>query len=673
MRIFRFVRWLFFLRLLLLTLCLILLLQPQVTIRKIEQFPREWNLYLDNSLSMSFHQNYSLAALNNGIRDIAHEFDRKDIVLNSFYFTQDVDILNGDPILSGDGVSTDLGKVLTHISNLDPTYRSGAIIVSDGQPTQGINPVQISEDANIPVFTIGIGDTTPMVDVAIHSMDVPTVAIKGEDLSLSVSISSIGPVNDRINVILMDGDKPIGSKFLTVYGKGSQQQVLFRFKPEKLGINIFEIVSSSLEDEINVLNNRQKFQVTVLKDRYQVALVTGNPNFNTTLLKNLLTNHPRVNLTHFLQVGSEFRPALKQFWEDKYDLIILDNFPTVRLSTQWQRIFGRKLVAHQSSLAWIVGPDVDGESGRGLYPFFHLKPFGDVIDPKKNYAWYFTEQFVDSPLGIEFQTSEIPGENRLPPMKPGLQVESTYDEMKSFAYLSGPIELPLLMFGEKENLRCLIWTAPDFYGIHFKLTGTRYNDLATKSWDAILGWLLRTSGSEKLYFRLNKEVYQQGEAILITGNMAGQQDIDPANAQAFIRIFRAEERVSSGELIYHDDHQRWEGELWASKPGQYHYEIIVSDGSGSSTQNGNFAVSEGQIELNKVFVNRNSLKQISANTGGVYFPWSLRFNLFNNLNREETVSAKQIIIRFAEEYLVLVGLIFILVVEWIFRRLHGLQ
>lgn len=672
-RIHRFIRFLFLLRLILFSLCLILLSQPRLTIRKVENFPREWNLYFDNSLSMSYHQNFSLAALNNGIQELTREFNQRDLHLNSFYFNQDVHKLFTDPVITGDGASTDLGKVLTHIADLDPNFTSGAILVTDGQPTQGINPVQISENIAVPVFTIGIGDTTPMVDVAIHSLDVPTVAIKGDDLALSVFISSIGPLNDRINVILMDGDKPIGSKFITVHGQGSQQKVLFRFKPELLGINSFEIVTSSLEDEINVLNNRQKFQVTVLKDRYQVALVTGSPNFNTTILTNFLKNNTRVNLNHFLQAGSEFRPPLKQFWEAKYDLIIFENFPTSQLSSQWQRIFGRKLIAHRSSLAWIIGPDVKTRSGQGLYPFFHLKPFGDVLDPNKIFPWYFTEEFIDSPLGRGFTTADIPNENRLPPLKPGLQVESIHDDLKAYAYLSGPIELPLLMFGEKENLRSLIWTAPGFFGVHYKLTGSKYSTLATQIWDGMLGWLLRTSSSEKLYFRLNKEVYQQGEAIIITGNMAGQQVIDPSTTKAFIRIYRNEERMSSGELIYNFERQRWEGELWASKPGHYRYEIIIDDDTGSSTQNGDFSVSEGQIELNKVFVNRNSLNRISTNTGGLYFPWNLRFNLFDYLNKEETVSTKQIIIRFGEEYLVLISLFLLLVVEWIVRRFYGLQ
>ena len=131
--------------------------------------------------------------------------------------------------------------------------------------------------------------------------------------------------------------------------------------------------------------------------------------------------------------------------------------------------------------------------------------------------------------------------------------------------------------------------------------------------------------------------------------------------------------MSSGELIYNLERQRWEGELWASKPGHYRYEIIIDDDTGSNTQSGDFAVSEGQIELNKVFVNRNSLHQISANTGGLYFPWNLRFNLFDYLNKEETVSTKQIIFRFGEEYLVLVSLLLLLVVEWIVRRFYGLQ
>ncbi|MFH1852040.1 MAG: hypothetical protein ABIA75_06810 [Candidatus Neomarinimicrobiota bacterium] len=673
LRSYRFARVLLVLRTLLIVSALVLLLQPRLTLRKVISQPRTWHLFIDNTLSMAYHQNFSLAALNNGIKEIGHEFDKRGIKLNNYHFDQTIRPVSGEPAITGVGSSTDLGQVISQIGQMNPEHTSGIVLVTDGQPTQGVDPVQLADKLKVPVFTIGVGDTTPLVDVAIHSIDVPTIAIKGEDLTLTVIIASVGPVRERINVMLMDGDEPVGSRFLTVYGQGSQQEVRFQFKPEELGVLTYEIVASSLEDEINVRNNRQKFQVSILKDRYKVALVTGMPNYNTAVLKKYLNRQPRIALDHFQQIGNDFKPPFKNFWETKYDLIIFDNFPTTPLSTQWQRILAGKVATHKSSLAWFVGPDVSADLGRGLFPFFYIKPVGDIIDRDKKYNWYLTDLYIESEIGALFGRSGLPAENQLPPLHPGLMVESAHAEIKPFGYLSGPVNLPLVLLGEKENLRSFIWTAADFYQLQYQLTGGKYSQLAGQMLDGILAWLLRTGGAEKLYFRLNKDFFQQGEAILVTGSRLDVEGKTSAPSSAYIKVFHQGNRISSTELTYNGELRRWEGELWASKPGNYDFEITVNDGTSEARQTGTFTVTEGQIELNKVFLNRPALLRIAEKTGGEYYPWNLRFNLYQRLNLEETVSMQSTIIRFGEQYLVLVYLLVLLTVEWIIRRRFGLQ
>ncbi|NQU27076.1 MAG: VWA domain-containing protein [Candidatus Marinimicrobia bacterium] len=668
-----FVRFLFTLRLGVFAICLALLSQPKLTVRNSETHVKKWNLYLDNSLSMDFHQNFSLAAVNNGITELINEFIRRDIDLETFGFSQDITELAAGPAIEAVGSSTNLGNVISHINALDENNYSGAIIITDGQPTQGTNPGQLAVESGIPIFTIGIGDTTPMVDISISSIDVPTVAIKGDDLTLTARIASIGPVESRVSIMLMHDGEPIGSRFITVYGQNSQQQVRFQFTPQKLGKNKYKLVASSVADEINIKNNRQDFEVTMLKDRYEVALVTGAPNYNTTLIKSLLNKQSRISLQHFIQKNIEFSPPIKMFWETKYDLIIFDNFPTQQPSRQWQRIFARKLSAQQSSLAWVIGPDVDNNNGQPLFPFFHLRSIGDIVAEDKTYNWYFTEDFTTSPLAQGFNSNDLSAASQLPPITPGIQVESLLSDMAPLAYLSGPVELPLIIYNEQDGLRSFIWTAPGYNQLHYKLSGTKFSLLAEQLWTGIVGWLLRISGAEKLYFRLNKDVYQQGEMIAVTGKMAEKTIEKSPDTKAFIRVMQNGTQLSTTELEYSSEFERWEGELWAAQPGQYQFEIVVDDGNTSDSQTGMFSVSEGQIELNKVFVNRNTLQQVADNSEGSYYDWNTRFNLNELLEQEHVTTTSNQIIKFGEEYFVLIILLLFLVIEWIIRRRFGLQ
>ena len=72
----------------------------------------------------------------------------------------------------------------------------------------------------VPIYTIGVGDTTPMLDVFIRSIDSPPLSVKGQNVNIDVIISSIGNINERVNVNLFDEkNKLIGSKLITIMDK----------------------------------------------------------------------------------------------------------------------------------------------------------------------------------------------------------------------------------------------------------------------------------------------------------------------------------------------------------------------------------------------------------------------------------------------------------------------
>ena len=57
-------------------------------------------------------------------------------------------------------------------------------------------------------------------------------------------------------------------------GKESLENVRFQIKPNKIGKNSYLIKCSALSDEINIQNNQQKIIMHVMKDRYNVAIIT---------------------------------------------------------------------------------------------------------------------------------------------------------------------------------------------------------------------------------------------------------------------------------------------------------------------------------------------------------------------------------------------------------------
>jgi hypothetical protein len=73
-------------------------------------------------------------------------------------------------------------------------------------------------------------------------------------------------------------------------------------------------------------------------------------------------------------------------------------------------------------------------------------------------------------------------------------------------------------------------------------------------WNGIFGWLMRTMGDNDMYFRLDKDSYQQGELIKVMGNKIGQAS---PTSHAAITLQHEGNTINSTELRYNPTFQRW--------------------------------------------------------------------------------------------------------------------
>ena len=663
-------RWLLILRGISLIIALFLLLQPRFKWTETNTIELDWNFYVDNSVSIGYHPVLSLQTIKSELSQLVFNLNKQDVSPYLYSFSEGVSPLDNVQSWNGKGSSTNLGSVISHIVT-DQEKLAGATIITDGQINQGLDPSQLIQKVEVPVYTLGIGQSTPLVDLSIQSIDAPTIAIKGEDLRINVTINSTGDMKERVNVILYHGKKMLGSRYLQTEGFGSRAQARFMFTPSNLGENEYRVKVSTVSQEINIENNQQKFFVTILKDRYKVALITGSPSFNTSVIKRYIRKYPRVELDHFVSRKNGYLPSLKSFWSRPYELIIFDNYPLKELSSKTQRIFSKKIGAEKSSLLWLLGGNVTEKSASSIMPFFHLR-MKDQIQTGEKTLWYMTTEALSRNIfqGLELNDGLDFWQN-FPPILTSYNFESTNDEIVAIAYNQGSDTVPLMFLGEKQDIRSAVWASPEFATIHHRLSGTNYSKTFPELWTRLFSWLLKISGDKNLYFRLNKESYQQGEEIIITGTSIGNKN--GSKNQAFITTQNDSLEINSAELRFNPESKRWEGNIWASKPGKYSYEISIQDGSASpAKQNGRFIVEESQIELNEVALNSPLLKNLSMKTNGAYYPWASRAELFNKVlprDRQEKINRST---RFNEKSWVLVILIVLLTTEWIIRKRIGL-
>lgn len=660
----RMVLSLIILRICVLIALVIILLQPKITWRENYITPLRWNVYADRSVSMGYHQSISADSYINGIQSVMASLSKKAANTQAFLFDHEI-IEVDDHHFRLDGEATDLEKVINHI-NRSESELSGAVIITDGQITKGAQQKNIIENLTVPIYTIGVGDTVPLVDISIKEINIPTVIIKGEEMDIDVSLVANGITKERINVLLYEKKKLIGSKYVQLHGHGSISQIKFKTNPQDLGEIQYSIKATVLTDEINIENNIQKVNVTVLKNKYRVALITGAPNYNTGPLKNIIQKIPRIELDHYIQKGDSFKPAFSQFWSTPYELIIFDNYPIKPISNKWQQVFAKKIIAQRSSLFLIAGPNTNNPNTKAILPFFQVEDSEILIENNDSQNWYWSEN--------NSMISELSDKNInaiLPPLVPSIIIES--NNANSILAIYENSEIPLLSCNENEGLRSSIWTAADFYTLFYRLMDSGQENLGQNIFTGIFSWLLKTSGEEELYFRLNKNMFQQGENIHVTGSHYDLVSQDNLSFTGSIELMNEANEKNKYEIHYNPNKEQWAAHFMAGKPGKYTYDIYLHDGNKEYHQKGDYIVEESQIELNHVSIDSYFLASIANTSKGQYFPWSSRAELLNVLKQEQNEEILVKNARINENIIFMIFILTLLTAEWYIRRFIGLS
>ena len=632
----------------------ILLLNPVINFSGEKEKKLDWAIFIDNSASIKYHQTPSINAVQLGIESLVNKLVEKDISYHLYQFADNIQKVNF-PQLIGNGVTTNIGIIPETIKQLGNQI-AGAVIISDGLITEGKDPIKDFQEFDFPIHTIGIGEGSELVDVTIESIDAPTVVLKSDWVDVNITIQSVGNIGDRLSVSLYNNRELQGSKHIRLMGMESKKEINFRFRPKEIGKQQYEVRISSVEDEIDIQNNRQKFSLLVLKDRYKVALLTGSPNKNTSVLKQKLKNNPRVELDHFIRITeTRFQPAIKTFWESPYELIIFDNYPIKPLSSNFVRILGKKLLSNQSALFLILGPNQTIVSFNGITSILGVVTEDSTIESNRFY-WEFVDEQIDA--GGNF-----------PPLKQNILI--TGKQVSSDTLAVTEQGWPLWLRNQNGTIRTMIWTSPELNTLYFHDQKLSQEGSFSVIWNQSISWLLKSGGEHENFFRLNKNRYQQGEMVQVTGTQPFEKTQDKTE-NIIINVTHGSTDIITRDILYNIEEQRWLGEFRAPGPGEYNYSIQLESNQ-DPIQTGTFQILESQIELNQVYLNKKLLATISNSTNGQFFVWDSRDSLFSEINPKVRREFKAEIIKFNESRVLLIIMILLLCVEWFIRRHRGLS
>ncbi|MEL6134794.1 MAG: hypothetical protein AAFR59_15645, partial [Bacteroidota bacterium] len=316
-----------------LALCLlgILLLQLFLTNRQLLIFPPIIAVLQDNSESLLIQRDSSYVKDTHPgeLQQFVQGFEGEEYEVSLFSFDRGLNKIDRTDSLRFDQAGTDISFALNEISDLYQNQNLGAIVlISDGIPTAGSNPLFSSQNIRQPIYTVLLGDTTTQKDIKIEEVLYNEIAYLQNEIPVRVKVRSQGFDRTDLQVTLKGHGKVLGTQTLTLNRNQPEGNVEFLFKPEEAGQQGYTISVSNMPGEITYRNNTRRIYINVLETRAKIALFAGSPHPDLGALQQAFDRNKGYELTSFiLRSPGDFYNSPNAYNLADFDLFILHNFP----------------------------------------------------------------------------------------------------------------------------------------------------------------------------------------------------------------------------------------------------------------------------------------------------------------------------------------------------------
>ena len=568
--------------------------------------------------------------------------------------------------------STNFSNIFSGIKK-DEQNISAITIISDGVITEGTNPVFTAEKMGIPVFIIGIGDSTRRNDVEIKNVVYNEFIYAGNPTSLVISVANKGFAGKSVTLSLLENDKPVEQKNIILNEDGIQNEE-FIYTPNDGGEKKLSAVVSPLAGEFTTANNKKVFYINVLSNKIKIAILSGTPSPDMTILKTVLQSDENlsVNSLTYIAPGKTVEKNNPEKVIDSADIFFMVGFPSrevpddliKRVLTKNKPFFFvftdavdlNKLKYFQSDLAFTIN-----RTGQG---FTEVQPNVSLNQTK-------------NPLLQNNLSDNINAWNNLPPT---LQINNEYivkPETEVIARIKAnniPLNSPLILTKRIGGKRSINVLAKDIW--RWKLqTAEKDLDLFDRFISNSVKWLHSSDEEKQVRIKTSKKIYALGEEIEFSGEVYDELFNPVSDAEVTVKISEGDKKneIKLTPLGY----GLYEGNFQGNKFGDYSFSGSASSGQKKlGTDAGKFNIGEIDIEMIDPRMNYEFLSSLARQTGGKFFTYNKYSQLFDILNKINKESAKEKINvseinLWSDEWLL--GLtILIFSIEWFIRKRSGM-
>ncbi len=643
-----------------LSLSLIGLLLANILIRstEIDQNDPYLITIIDNSSSMlnykdSLDVKTQIQALS---EDLESSFEDH---YNKLTYTLNESIENTDS-LSFDLENSDHSSVLNNVYNEYYGRNIGAIVfISDGNYNEGVRPTFATEKfKNIPIYTIGVGDTIQKTDQRIQNIVANDIAFLDNSFPIEATIEGAKLAGEPFTVSLLEDGKELEKKeFKHADQNLSLSKIKFIVNAKSAGVHEYTLKVSIQEDEYNVENNVKRVYLEVLDDRSKVLLLAEGLNPDLGAIKMALAEEQNLEIEVVAVKDFEKIERLQS-----YDLIVWHN-PGSRRDKKVMQMVSRS----NKPIWYIIGPKTSQQTLDQL----RLAPLIQTTGQKDNIGIAVNTSFNL----FELSQSAVKAINDFPPLVahygkvkyPKVSSVLGYQKVGNIAKPE-----PIFFFGEKEEKYAVTygnglwnWRLGSYQqnGSH-----EAFNELIQKT----VQYLIIKENKSRLRISVPKEMNTAQETVVNARfyNESYEPITDPP-----VNLILTKNDQTSFEYAFLALDDFYELDLGKLDYGRYSWEANVSYNGESFSKRGSFAVDEVVLESQSTRSDHQLLNQIAINQNGKFYQLKEAKGMIEDLkNRKDItpVSYEQSTYqKLMDNLWWFVILILLIGGEWVLRRYNG--
>lgn len=657
--------WILTLRALFLTVVLLLLLDLRVKWSRNIIVPPRIGIFLDNSLSMAHHPTASSPTVYSQVANLVGWAEDRNY--------EPVIMTFGEKLINRTALDFDYqpDERLTDFNLLEEPWQTGDLqagfMFSDGVATSGMDPSAISVPPELPIYTIGIGDTMSGVDLSIVNVRYPLSLLAQEQGNIQITLRASNASGERGSLYLFHEDELIHSQPVSFTSREYVQQ----FEATVVGrldAPHFRVEFTVLPDEANIDNNRREFQIDVLPGRRQITLITGALSPNTSLIGRQLMQTEHAQVDHLLFLRGSWQGDVSKFWGTPQDLVILENYPTTALPEGELDRLLTKLRREKTQVFVIEGPNnLNREFVRMMRTLgLAVEMTGDTFSSLQRIRPVARAALPGLPTGLAsgLLAADFPPTSLVHTLDPMANTSIT-------AILVGEGDRVVLGYSEVGGLKRAVMLLPALASVNLKLNRTGWGNFLVEIMDALVEWQLEPQGFSPYVIQSDRRAYHLGEKVQIRGLMRDRTGTKMLRPTLTLEV-RGPQNTTAATLTYNFDSGEYEGDYWPSEAGAHYFTVYDGEGAYEQPARNGFQVQAGRVELESLAQNRYGLQRLAQSTGGQYVDLAGVDQLVSDLvyvaktvTRDYQFSLWQI------RYL-WVGLLLLLGLEWGIRRVAGL-